>query len=64
MGECCRRDEIPNDGTCELVGNVGDKDGDVLPILGEADINLGGDDPLPNVEIDDVAAEEVLIKLA
>ena len=64
MGECCSRDEIPKDGTLEFDGKVGDEAGDVLLILGDADINLGGEVPLPNVDIDDEGDVEVLIKLA
>ena len=64
VGECCKREEIPSDGIWELVGNVGDVDGDVLLIFGDPDISLGGEDPLPSVEIDDVTEEDVLIKLA
>ena len=33
-------------------------------MFGDADINLGGEAPLPNVDIDDDGEEEVLIKLA
>ena len=48
----------------EFDGKVGDEAGDVLLILGDADINLGGEVPLPNVDIDDEGDVEVLIKLA
>ena len=64
VGECCSRDEIPKDGTLEFDGKVGDEAGDVLLIFGDADINRGGDAPLPNVDIDDEGDVEVLIKLA
>ena len=48
-----------------MVGNVGDDEGEVFRMFGDADINLGGEVPLPGLEIDeDVVEEDVLIKLA